>query len=79
MEVAGQKMMYDLRMRPFPISKAFGLFFDKNPVGRLVTRLTNDIENIHEMFTSIIINLFNDILLLVGIILILLHFRKKGL
>ncbi len=78
MEVAGQKMMHDLRMRVFshlqdlPVS-----FFDKNPVGRLVTRLTNDIQNVHEMFTSVLINLIKDILLLIGIIILLLHLNRE--
>jgi ABC-type multidrug transport system fused ATPase/permease subunit len=78
MELAGQKMMHDLRMRVFshlqdlPIS-----FFDRNPVGRLVTRLTNDVQNVHEMFTSVLINLLKDVLLVVGIILLLLHLNRE--
>jgi ABC-type multidrug transport system fused ATPase/permease subunit len=78
MEVAGQKMMHDLRMKVFshlqdlPVS-----FFDKNPVGRLVTRLTNDIQNVHEMFTSVLINLIKDVLLLIGIIILLLHLNRE--
>ncbi len=78
MEVAGQKMMHDLRMKVFshlqnlPVS-----FFDKNPVGRLVTRLTNDIQNVHEMFTSVLINLVKDVLLLIGIIFLLLHLNRE--
>ena len=78
MELAGQKMMHDLRMKVFshlqnlPVS-----FFDRNPVGRLVTRLTNDIQNVHEMFTSVLINLLRDILLLIGIIVILLHLHRE--
>ena len=78
MEVAGQKMMHDLRMKVFshlqdlPIS-----FFDRNPVGRLVTRLTNDIQNVHEMFTSVLINLFRDVVLLIGIVIILLHLHRE--
>src|SRR4030043_516204 len=78
MEVAGQKMMHDLRMKVFshlqdlPVS-----FFDKNPVGRLVTRLTNDIQNVHEMFTSVLINLFRDVVLLIGIVIILLHLHRE--
>jgi ATP-binding cassette subfamily B multidrug efflux pump len=77
MELAGQKMMHDLRMKVFshlqelPIS-----FFDKNPVGRLVTRLTNDIQNVHEMFTSVLINLLKDILLVIGIIILLLQLNR---
>ncbi|MBM4306584.1 MAG: ABC transporter ATP-binding protein, partial [Deltaproteobacteria bacterium] len=78
MEVAGQKMMHDLRMKVFihlqnlPVS-----FFDRTPVGRLVTRLTNDIQNVHEMFTSVLINLFKDVILLIGIIAILLHLHVE--
>ena len=78
MELAGQKMMHDLRMEVFshlqelPVS-----FFDKNPVGRLVTRLTNDIQNVHEMFTSVLINLVKDILLLIGIIILLLQLNRE--
>jgi ABC-type multidrug transport system fused ATPase/permease subunit len=78
MEVAGQKMMHDLRMKAFshlqnlPVS-----FFDRNPVGRLVTRLTNDIQNVHEMFTSVLINLFRDVVLLIGIVIVLLHLHRE--
>ena len=78
LEVAGQKMMHNLRMKVFSHLQSLSIsFFDKNPVGRLVTRLTNDIQNIHEMFTSILINLFKDILLLVGIIFILLYLNRE--
>ena len=78
MELAGQKMMHDLRMKVFyhlqtlPVS-----FFDRTPVGRLVTRLTNDVQNVHEMFTSVLINLFRDILLLIGIVAVLLHLHGE--
>jgi ATP-binding cassette subfamily B multidrug efflux pump len=77
MEVAGQKMMHDLRMKVFSHLQSLPVsFFDKNPVGRLVTRLTNDIQNVHEMFTSVLIHLFKDILLLIGIIIILLRLNR---
>ncbi len=46
-------------------------FFDKNPIGRLVTRATNDVNAINEMFTSVAVNLFNDILKFIGIIVLL--------
>jgi ATP-binding cassette subfamily B multidrug efflux pump len=78
MEVAGQKMMHDLRMKIFSHVQSLSVsFFDKNPIGRLVTRLTNDIQNVHEMFTSVLIHLFKDILLLMGIVVILLHFNRE--
>jgi ABC-type multidrug transport system fused ATPase/permease subunit len=78
MELAGQRMMHDLRMKAFshlhslPIS-----FFDRNPVGRLVTRLTNDVQNVHEMFTSVLISLLKDVLLVAGIIFLLLHLNRQ--
>jgi ABC-type multidrug transport system fused ATPase/permease subunit len=78
MELAGQRMMHDLRMKVFSHLQNLSIsFFDKNPVGRLVTRLTNDIQNVNEMFTSILINLFKDILLLMGIIFILLYLNRE--
>jgi len=78
MEMAGQKMMHDLRMKVFSHLQNLSVsFFDKNPVGRLVTRLTNDIQNVHEMFTSVLIYLLKDILLLIGIVIILLHLNRK--
>jgi ATP-binding cassette, subfamily B, multidrug efflux pump len=78
MEFAGQKMMHDLRMSVFSHLQNLSVsFFDKNPVGRLVTRLTNDIQNVHEMFTSVLVNLFKDVLLLIGIVIILLDLNRE--
>jgi len=78
MEVAGQKMMHDLRMKAFSHLQNLSVsFFDRSPVGRLVTRLTNDIQNVHEMFTSVLINLFRDVILLIGIVIILLHLHRE--
>jgi ABC-type multidrug transport system fused ATPase/permease subunit len=77
MEMAGQRMMHDLRMKLFSHLQTLPVsFFDQTPIGRLVTRLTNDVQNVHEMFTSILINLFKDILLLIGIVVILLHLNQ---
>jgi ATP-binding cassette subfamily B protein len=46
-------------------------FFNENPSGKLVTRLTNDVQNMHEMFTSVIVTLFNDALRILGILILL--------
>lgn len=65
----GQKTIYDLRMELFEhIQKLSMSFFDKNPVGRLVTRLTNDIEVLNEMFSSGIVMVFADIFIIGGIL-----------
>jgi ATP-binding cassette subfamily B multidrug efflux pump len=78
MELAGQKIMHDFRMKVFSHLQGLPIsFFDRNPVGRLVTRLTNDIQNVHEMFTSVLINLLKDVLLVVGIIFLLLYLNRQ--
>jgi ABC-type multidrug transport system fused ATPase/permease subunit len=73
MEYTGQQVMHDLRMWVFGHIQRFSLsFFDRTPVGRLVTRATNDIQNLHEMLTTVVIHLFKDVFLLAGIIVLLL-------
>ena len=72
LEWAGQRMMHSLRQGLF--NHVIGLnlsFFSAHRVGRLVTRHTNDIQNMYEMFTSVIITLFNEGVRLVGILLVL--------
>lgn len=65
----GQKTIFDLRMQLFRhIQKMSMSFFDKNPVGRVVTRLTNDIEVLNEMFSSGIVMVFADIFIIGGIL-----------
>lgn len=69
----GQKIIYNMRQELFTHLLRLSLsFFDKNPVGRLVTRVTNDMENLNEMYTAVLVNLFKDIFLLLGIIIIML-------
>lgn len=72
LEWTGQRTMHALRQRLFTHVVGLNLsFFHTHPVGRLVTRLTNDIQNMYEMFTSVIVTLFNDGVRLVGILAIL--------
>lgn len=78
MEYTGQMVMHDLRMRLFnhiqtlPVS-----FFTRNPTGRLVTRVTSDVQNMHEFFTSVISVVFKDIFLLLGIMIVLIGINWK--
>ncbi|OQX62798.1 MAG: ABC transporter [Desulfococcus sp. 4484_241] len=68
MEYAGQKIMHSLRMKVFShIQSQCVDFFLQNPVGRLVTRTTNDIQNMHEMFTSVLTFFFKDVFLVAGV------------
>jgi len=72
LEWTGQSIMHALRQRLFGHILSLNLsFFHGNPVGRIVTRLTNDIQNMYEMFTSVIVTLFNDGVRIVGILGIL--------
>lgn len=73
MEYAGQSIMRDFRLRLFKHLLNLSVeFFTRNPVGRLVTRATSDVQNMHEFFTSIITVLFKDIFLVLGITFVLL-------
>jgi len=70
----GQKLMYDIRSNIFRQIQSQSLsFFDKNPVGRLMTRVTSDVEALNQMFTQGIVTIFGDIFLLIGIIGALLY------
>ncbi|MGB5988010.1 MAG: ABC transporter transmembrane domain-containing protein, partial [Desulfobacterales bacterium] len=73
MEYAGHRMMHDLRMRLFSHIQSLPMeFFTRNPVGRLVTRATNDIQNMHELFTNVLSLIFKDVFLLTGIMAVML-------
>jgi ATP-binding cassette subfamily B protein len=73
MQWTGLKVMFDLRSQIFRHLQHMHIgFFDKNPVGRLVTRVTSDVDALNEMFTSGVVAIFNDIFVLLGIILIML-------
>ena len=73
MEYAGQSIIHDLRLTLFRHIQGLSVaFFTRNPVGRLVTRMTSDVQNMHEFFTSIITVLFKDIFLILGITVVLL-------
>jgi ATP-binding cassette, subfamily B, multidrug efflux pump len=74
----GQKIMYDLRMQIFRhLQKLDVSFFDKNPVGRLMTRVTTDVDALNELFTSGVISVFEDICTLSGIIIFLFYLNYK--
>lgn len=78
MEYAGQRMMHDLRMQIFSHIQKLPLdYFSKNTVGRLSTRVTNDVQNMQEMFTSIITFVMKDAFMLTGIMVMLIAMDVK--
>ncbi|MDM8521786.1 ABC transporter ATP-binding protein [Desulfococcaceae bacterium HSG8] len=77
-EYTSQKIMYDLRIRLFSHIQGLSVsFFTRNPVGRLVTRVTNDVQNMQEVFSSMIVVIFKDALLISGVTAILLSISWK--
>ena len=73
MQWTGQKIMFDLRREIFRhIQQQDVAFFDRNPVGRLVTRVTSDVDALNEMFTSGVLAIFENVILLAAIIGIML-------
>lgn len=77
-QYTGQLFMHTIRSRVFKKLQSLHLaFFDRNPVGRLVTRATNDVEAINEAFTQVFARLTKDILLLIGIIAIMLAINLR--
>ncbi len=69
----GQRAMYDLRVQLFGHLQHLSLtFFDRNPVGRLMTRITNDIDALTDMVTQGVVSIFGDVLMVVGIAVVLL-------
>src|ERR1051325_5872584 len=66
----GQKIMYDMRMQVFRhLHTLSPSFYDKNPVGRLITRVVTDVDVLNEMFSAGIVSIFGDIFELLGIMI----------
>ncbi len=78
MQWAGQMVMFDLRKQIFRHLQHMHIgFYDKNPVGRLVTRVTSDVDALNEMFTSGVVSIFEDVFVLAGITAIMLGMNWK--
>jgi len=74
MQWTGQKVMFDLRKQIFHHLQHMHVgFFDKNPVGRLVTRVTTDVDALNEMFTAGVVSIFEDVFVLAGSIGIMMN------
>ncbi len=78
MQMVGQKAMYDMRMSLFSHLQRLDVrFFDRNPVGRLMTRVMGDVEVLKELFTSGVITVFGDLLTIFGIMVMMLYLNWK--
>jgi ATP-binding cassette subfamily B multidrug efflux pump len=74
MQMTGQHIMYDMRVQIFSHMQTREInFFHKNPVGRLMTRVTNDVDVLNELFTSGVVSILGDILTLLAIVIAMLY------
>jgi len=73
MEYVGQNVMFDLRSQIFGHLQRLPLsFFDRNPVGRLITRLTSDVDALNDLLTQGLVSILGDAVTLVGIVIVML-------
>ena len=78
MQYIGQKVMFDLRSKVFAhLHKMSFSYFDKNPIGKMITRVVNDVEVLNEMLTSGLIMVFSDLFTLLGIFFVMLYLDWK--
>ena len=73
MQMTGQRIMFDLRMAIYGHLQRIDLgYYDRNPVGRLMTRVTSDVDVLNDLFTSGVVTIFGDVFTLVGIMAVML-------
>jgi ATP-binding cassette, subfamily B, multidrug efflux pump len=73
LQMTGQKIMLDMRRQIFGHLQRLEIaYFDKNPVGRLITRVTTDVDAVNELFTSGVVTVFGDLFTLLGIMGVML-------
>ena len=78
LNVIGQRVMRDLRDEIFRKYQSIEVsFYDKNPVGRLMTRLTNDVDSLNELFTAGVVEVLGDVVLIIGALWMLFYYNWK--
>ena len=78
LQMTGQRVMLDMRRQIFGhLQKLHVGFYDKHPVGRLVTRVTSDVDAVNELFTSGVVTVFGDLFTLLGIMGVMLSLNWR--
>ncbi|MEF3304423.1 ABC transporter ATP-binding protein [Paenibacillus sp. GYB003] len=78
LQYTGQHIIYRIRNQLFEhLSRMSASFFDRNPVGRLVVRVTQDTETLNQLYTQVIVNLVKDVIVLFGILVIMMQMSLK--
>ena len=78
LQMTGQRIMFDIRMQVYRHLQRLDLrFYDRNPVGRLMTRVTTDVDALNDLFTSGVVSIFGDIFTLAGIMVTLVLMDQR--
>ena len=78
MQLTGQRIMFDMRMAIYGHLQRLDVgYYDRNPVGRLMTRVTSDVDVLNDLFTSGVVTIFGDVFTLVGIMAVMLWMNWK--
>ncbi len=78
LQYSGQKIIYNIRVEMFEKLQSLSIeFFNKHPIGKLVTRVTNDTETLNELYTSVIVNSIKSIFVLAGIIVTMVAYNLR--
>ena len=78
LQLTGQRIMLDMRMQLYEHLQRLDLrFYDRNPVGRLMTRVTTDVDAINDLFTSGVVSVFGDVFTLAGIMIVMLSMNWR--
>ncbi|MEM4409606.1 MAG: ABC transporter ATP-binding protein [Candidatus Caldarchaeum sp.] len=78
LQYSGQQIMNDIRMGVFShLLRLPQKFFDQNPIGRLTTRVTNDVNAINEMYTSVLVQFVKDVLIILGVLAVMYYMNKS--
>lgn len=78
LQTTGQKIIFEIRNQLFDHVQRLSMrFFDLTPVGKVVTRITNDVESLNELYANILIRLFRNVMKIIGLALVMLFLNVK--
>ncbi|MCP3773801.1 ABC transporter ATP-binding protein/permease [Paenibacillus sp. MZ04-78.2] len=78
LQYTGQTIIFNIRQQLFQhLSRMSMSYFDRNPVGRIVVRVTQDTESLNQLYSQVVVNLIKDVIVLIGIVVIMLQLSAK--
>jgi ATP-binding cassette subfamily B multidrug efflux pump len=78
LQYTGQRIIFQIREQMFRhLSRMSMSFFDRNPVGRIVVRLTSDTETLNQLYSQVVVNLVKDMIVLIGVVIVMLQMSFK--